>query len=186
MNTKGKITTAAALAALTVPAAAFGHDGDGDGDGKSRGAERSKSAQEQRSSRGDDRRVRGEDHRGKHKGWSHGRRAFVIAGVDGSGVPTADGPLAGPITLDPVRANRGAKKFLELTKTELRGEDTVTFGTAGDEVDVRYVGLEPGPVQPTDIVLVKGKLRRQEGSETKTLDIKKIVVLRKSAENDDD
>jgi hypothetical protein len=185
MNTKAKITTAAALAALTVPAAAFGHGG-GDGDGKNRGEERSKAAQEQRSSRGDDRRRGGSEHRGKHKGWHHGRRGFVVAGVDGANVPTADGPLAGPITLDPVRANRGAKKFLELTKTELRGEDTVTFGTAGDQVDVRYIGLAPGPVQPTDIVLVKGKLRRQEGSATKTLDIKKIVVLRKSAENDDD
>jgi hypothetical protein len=189
MQTKTKITTVAALAALTVPAAAFGHGG-GDGERGKSAEHASKTGQEQRSesrARGEARRRDGDDHRGKHKRWRHGKRAFVIGGVDATGVTVTDGKLAGPITLDPVLATRGAKKFLELTKTELRGEDTVTFGTAGDEVRIRYVGLEStDAIQPTDRVFVKGKLRRQEGSDTKTLDIKKIVVLRKGAERDDD
>jgi hypothetical protein len=185
MTTKTKITTAAALAALAAPAAALGHGGDGDRKGK--GSERAKAGQEQREERSAKRRDGDRRHRGHH----HGRRAFIVHGADATGVAVTDGKLAGPITLDPTAASKGAKRFLDLTKAELRGEDTVTFGTAGDETRIRYVGLEKtDAIQPTDRVLVKGKLRRvrdeEKAAATKTLDIQKIVVVRKSAERDDD
>jgi hypothetical protein len=186
MTTKTKITTAAALAALAAPAAALGHGGDDQRKGK--GEARAKAGQEQRS----DSKRRGDDdgRRGQHRGWHHGRRAFVVVGEDAK-VAVADGKLTAPITLDPTAASKGAKRFLELTKAKLRSEETVEFGTAGDETKIRYVGLQStDALQPTDRVLVKGKLRRERDEEkataTKTLDIKKIVVIRKSAERDDD
>jgi hypothetical protein len=169
MSTKTKTIAAAAIAALALPTAALAHDGDKDrGHCKDRGAERS----EQRS-------VRGDDHRGKHHGWKHRRKAFVLAGVDATGLSVADGKLAGQLTVDPIHANKGARRLLDLGKDEIRGEDTVSFGTAGDEVRVKYRGLPEGEApQPTDVVMVFGKIDRSSGE----LDIKKIWVKRRDAE----
>jgi hypothetical protein len=171
MSTKTKTTAAAAIAALTLPGAALAHDGE---KGRDHGQ---KHAAEHRS---DDRGDRGE--RGKHgkrHRWHHGRRAFVLAGVDATGLSVTDGKLAGPLTLDPLRANKKARRLLDLTKAEIRGEDTVTFGEAGDEVRVKYIGLPEGEApQPTDVVMVFGKVRKGE------LNIKKIWVKRKSAETE--
>jgi hypothetical protein len=165
MSTKTKTTAAAAVAALAFPAAALAHDGHKHGKGHD------KQRSEKRHDRGD---------HGKRHGWSHGKRAFVVSGVDATGVTVTDGKLAGQITLDPQHASKGARKLLELTKTELRGEDTVTFGTAGDEVRVKYRGLPEGTAPTaTDVVTVFGKISRKDG----TLDIKKIWIKRKSAED---
>jgi hypothetical protein len=167
MSTKTKTTAAAAIAALTLPAAALAHDGE-----KGRGHDK-----QQRSEQRDARSERG-DH-GKRHGWKHGRRAFVLAGVDATGLTVTDGKLAGELTIDPLHASKGARRLLELSKDEIRGEDTVSFGTAGDEVRVKYKGLPEGEApKPTDIVTVFGKIERKTGE----LDIKKIWVKRRSAE----
>jgi hypothetical protein len=162
MSTKTKTTAAAAMAALALPAAALAHDGE-----KGRGHDK-------------DRHEQRDDSRGKHKQHSRheGRRAFVLAGVDATGLTITDGRLAGELTVDPIGANRGARKLLDLTKDEIRGEDTVKFGTAGDAVRVKYKGLPEGEApKPTDVVTVFGKIDRR----SKALDIKKIWIKRPGA-----
>ena len=162
MSTKTKTTAAAAIAALALQTAALAHDGD-----KGRGHDDHKKRSEQR------------DDRGEHKDVTKGKRAFVLAGVDATGLTVTNGKLAGQLTVDPLRASKGARQLLELTKQEIRGEDTVTFGTAGDAVRVKYKGLPEGEApKPTDIVTVFGKISRADG----TLDIKKIFIKRLSAE----
>ena len=100
---------------------------------------------------------------------------FTVGGVKLSGLTVTDGKLGGPLTLDPTSANKHARTFLELSKTDLKGDKTVSLGTAADAVKVTYEGLTAtDAVQPTDRVKVIGKL---SGS---TLDIRKIVVKRKS------
>jgi hypothetical protein len=100
---------------------------------------------------------------------------FSVGGVDLSGLTVTDGKLAGPLTLDPTSANKHARTFLQLSKTDLKGEKTVSLGTAADAVRVRYEGLTAtDTIQPTDRVKVIGKV---SGS---TLDIRKIVVKRES------
>jgi hypothetical protein len=161
MTMKTKTTAMAAITALALPTVALAHDGE-----KHRGQD-GKQRSEQR-----------HDH-GKHKGAKKGKRSFVLAGVDATGLTVTDGKLAGQLTVDPLRASKGARQLLELTKAEIRGEDTVTFGTAGDAVRVKYKGLPAGEApQPTDVVTVFGKISRASGE----LDIKKIHVKRLSAE----
>lgn len=171
MSTKTKITSAAALAALALPTAALATDGPGKGRGHDRGGDGARSEQH----RGDDGR-RGH-HKGRHHGRHGGRHAFVVAGVSAAGLTVTDGRLAGPITLDPTAANRGAAKLLQLTREKLAGQDTVTFGTAGDGVRVQYKGLAAtDALKPTDAVKVYGKVDRATGA----LDIKQIKVKRKA------
>jgi hypothetical protein len=154
MNMKTKIIAAAALAAIAVPTVAIADGSDRSGEAHKRNAER-KAA------------------KSTNKG-----KAFVVKGVDGSNLTVTDGKLAGPLTLDPTSANKHARTFLELTKTELRGEDTVSFGEANDEVKINYVGLQPtDALQPTDTIKVIGKVTR--ASEPK-LNIRKITVKRES------
>jgi hypothetical protein len=167
MSTKTKTTTVAALAALVLPTAALAHDGEQKGQ---RSGERDR--QEQRSERGD----RGHDRKG-HKRF--GGRGFLVAGVDAANLSVSpEGKLAGPLTVDPVAASRSARKLLELTREELRGEGTVTFGVAGDDVKLRYRGLTAtDALTATDVVSVVGKINRKTGA----LDIKKIQITRRAA-----
>lgn len=173
MKTK-KMIAAATMAALAVPTTALatgpGHDDDHGKRGK---------GHEQRS---DDRGDRGERGDRGHRGDSwvkRGRKAFVLTGVDASGLTVTDGKLTGAITLDPTAANRGARALLDLTKQEIAGEDTVSFGTAGDAVRVRYRGLTAtDALQPTDRVSVLGKIR--DG----VLDLKAIKVSRAPADDE--
>ena len=149
MSIKTKTLTAAALTALAVPGAALA-----DGSAKSHGkSSEAKSHQ-------------------KPKG-----KAFTVKGVDfGGATLNSDSELTGPITLDPTSANKHARKALELTKTELRGEDTVTFGEADDKVIVKYVGLQStDALLPTDKVKVIGKVTRSG-----KLDLRKITVTRET------
>ncbi len=181
MKTK-KTIVAATVAALAVPGTALAtgpghdhHDGDRGGSAESRG---------DRGDRGDRGKHRGHRHdhdRGDKgdRGWrgerwfKHGRKAFVVSGTDVSGLSVADGALAGPITLDPQIVSRGAAKLLNLTKEQVRGEDTITFGAAGDAVEVKYKGLTAADaLQPTDRVTVFGKVR--DG----VLDVKHVKVWR--------
>jgi hypothetical protein len=155
MSMKNKTIAAAALAALTLPGAALA-------DGSDRAAEAHKKNSERKAQKK-----------------SHGpkAKAFVVKGVDASGLTVTDGALAGSLTLDPTSANKHARRALELTKTELAGEDTVSFGEAGDKVLVNYVGLtSTDTLAPTDVVKVIGKVNR-EGE----LNIRKITVTRESA-----
>lgn len=152
---KTKTMTAVTLAALTVPGAALA-------DGSDRAAEAHKKNSE----------------RHAQKSHNHGpkAKAFVVKGVDAENLTVTDGALAGPLTLDPTAANKHARRALELTKTELRGEDTVTFGTAGDKLVIKYVGLQStDALQPTDVVKVIGKVNRAG-----ELNIRKITVKRDS------
>jgi hypothetical protein len=155
MSMKTKTLTAVTLAALTVPGAALA-------DGSDRAAEAHKKNSE----------------RHAQKSHNHGpkAKAFVVKGVDAENLAVTDGALAGPLTLDPTSANKHARRALELTKTELRGEDTVTFGTAGDKLVIKYVGLQStDALQATDVVKVIGKVNR-DGE----LNIRKITVKRDS------
>ena len=154
MSTKTKTTAVAALAALTLPAGALAHGGD-------RADQAHKTNTERKSHK-------------THKAHKAHGKAFVVKGVDAANLTVTDGALAGPLTLDPTSANRHARRALELTKAELRGEDTVTFGTAGDKLVIRYVGLQStDALAPTDVVKVIGKVNRAG-----VLDIRKITVKR--------
>jgi len=176
MSIKTKTTAAAALAALAVPAAALAHDKPDEDRG-----DRGRANAEERQQRNDDRR----DRRG-HRG--HGR-GFELKGIGVTGaLPVADGALTGAITLDPTQANKGARRFLDLTRDELRGTDTVAVGEAGDEVVVRFRGLEEGDaLLATDKVKIDGRLKRTATtgsrvvSGTKTLDVRRITVVRRAA-----
>lgn len=156
MSTKTKTTAVAALAALTLPAGALANGGDRSDEAHKTNAERK--AQKAKKA---------------HKG-----KAFVVKGVDAANLTVTDGALAGALTLDPTSANKHARTKLDLTKTELRGEDTVSFGTAGDKVLVKYVGLQStDALAPTDVVKVIGKVNRAG-----ELNIRKITVTRETAE----
>ena len=152
---KNKTIAAAALAALTLPGAALA-------DGSDRAAEAHKTNSERKA----------------QKSHGHKGKAFVVKGVDAANLTVTDGALAGALTLDPTSANKHARKALELTKAELRSEQTVNFGEAGDKVLVKYVGLQSGDaLAPTDVVKVIGKVNRAG-----ELNIRKITVTRESAE----
>ena len=155
MSIKTKTIAAAALAALALPTGAL-----------AAGSERAAEAHKKNSER--------KAQKAKPKS-----KAFVVQGVDLANLAVdADQKLTGPLTLDPTSANKHARTKLELTKTELRGEDTVTFGETGDAVLLRYVGLQAtDPVQPTDKVKVIGKVTR-EGA----INIRKITVIRETEE----
>ena len=104
-------------------------------------------------------------------------KAFTLKGVGLASVPVADGALTGPLTLDPTSANKHARALLTLTKADLRGTATETFGETGDKVVVRYVGLtSTDALQATDVVKVLGKVRNG------TLDIRSITVKREAPE----
>jgi hypothetical protein len=93
-------------------------------------------------------------------------------------LPVADGALTGPLTLDPTSANKHARTLLTLSKEELAGTATETFGVTGDAVVVKYVGLAAtDALTATDVVKVLGKVKRDG-----TLDIRKITVTRETAE----
>ena len=160
---KTKTTAAAAVAALALPSAALAHDGEKrHGNDDQRAEQKQKQKQKQ-------------EHADKSKSKRIKGKAFVVKGVDAAGLTITEGALAGQLTLDPTSANRHARRVLELTKTELRGEDTVTFGEAGDEVLVKYEGLTAtDTLQPTDVVKVHGKVSRTDGK----LDIRKITITR--------
>ena len=106
-------------------------------------------------------------------------RSFTLKGVDVTGLTVTDGKLSGPVTLDPTSANRRARTLLDLTKAEIKGEDTVTLGTAADAVKISYNGLTAtDALQPTDTLKVIGRVK--DG----TLDIRKLVVTREAAETE--
>ena len=156
MSIKTKTIAAATLAALALPGAALA-------DGSGRSADAHKKNTERKAQKAEK----------AHKG-----KAFVVKGVDAANLTVTDGALAGALTLDPTSANKHARRALELTKTELRGEDTVSFGTAGDKLLITYVGLQStDALAPTDVVKVIGKVKRSG-----ELDIRKITVTRETAE----
>jgi len=109
---------------------------------------------------------------GKAKG-----KAFTLKGTTSeTALPVADGALTGPLTLDPASANKHARKALTLSREDIRGTGTETFGVAGDEVVVQYEGLEAtDALTSTDVVKVHGKVKRDG-----TLDIRKISVTREA------
>src|SRR4051812_3579728 len=109
MSTKTKTTTAAAIAALALPSAALAHDGHGAG--KSRSDDGTTTQQQ----RGAEHANGTKDH-GWHKGWTKGKRSFVLFGTKASGLSVTDGKLGGPITLDPRSGNKAARIFLKLTR----------------------------------------------------------------------
>src|SRR5688572_18198027 len=64
--------------------------------------------------------------------------------LDGTGLatlPVTHNKLTGAQTLHPTSANQHARRLLDLTKTEIAGTDTVSFGETDDAAKVRYVGL---------------------------------------------
>ena len=68
-------------------------------------------------------------------------KSFTLKGVGLAELPVTDGALTGALTLDPTNANKHARTPLTLTKADLRGTATETFGETGDAVEVRYKGL---------------------------------------------
>ena len=105
-------------------------------------------------------------------------KAFTVKGTTtATALPVTDGALTGPLTLDPTSANKHARTLLTLSKEELAGTATETFGVTGDAVVVKYVGLAAtDALTATDVVKVHGKVKRDG-----TLDIRKITVTRKTA-----
>jgi ABC-type Zn2+ transport system substrate-binding protein/surface adhesin len=184
MSVKTKTMTIAALAALTVPAAAAADKPSQGETGKSRGAEHSHGAKH---SHGAEHNHGAEhSHRAEHshKDGAKAKKAkgkgFVVKGVDFGGATLTDGALAGALTLDPTSANRHARRLLELKRTAIAGEDTVTFGKAGDKVRVRYVGLQStDALLATDVVKVVGKVKGGE------LDLRTITIKRARTESPD-
>ena len=147
MTTK-KILATAALSALAVPASALA---------------------DKPANPGSQGKAKSEQAKAKTKGVG-----FTVGGVDLSGLTVTDGKLTGALKLDPTSANAHARRFLELSKADVAGEKTVSLGTAGDAVILKYNGVSAGDtLLPTDRVKVIGKL-----SGGKTLDIRKITVTR--------
>ena len=100
-------------------------------------------------------------------------KAFTLKGTGLTALPVTDGALTGALTLDPTSANKHARTLLTLTKADLRGTGTETFGVTGDKVVVRYSGLTAtDALQATDVVKVLGKVTGG------TLDIRSITVTR--------
>jgi hypothetical protein len=172
MSIKTKTTTVAALAALTLPSAALAHGGEKNGRGHDNdhaGTSDSRGDQGARGDCGD---------KGGHHGWHQGRRAFFLTGTDVAGLTVTDGKLAGPITLDPTFASAKAFKTLGLTRDKVKSEETIQVGAAGDDVEVKYKGLQAtDAIAPTDYIAIFAKTDRETGA----LDIKKIKVWRKAA-----
>ena len=111
---------------------------------------------------------------------------FSVKGTGLTALPVADGALTGALTLDPTSANRHARSLLTLTKADLRGTGTETFGVAGDKVVVEYVGLTAADaLQATDVVKVGGKVTRTgkgKAATLGTLDIRRITITREAPE----
>jgi hypothetical protein len=104
-------------------------------------------------------------------------KAFTLKGVGLASLPVTDGALTGALTLDPTSANKHARTLLTLSKADLRGTATETFGETGDAVVVRYVGLTAtDALQATDRVKVLGKVVAGK------LDIRRITVKRETPE----
>ncbi len=154
MKTKTLALTAVAALALPAAAAQAGKPDEPGRDGREKAAQK-KAAQ-------------------KPKG-----KAFTLSGTtSATALPVADGALTGALTLDPTSANKHARKLLTLTKEEIRGTGTETFGVAGDAVVVKYNGLEStDALTSTDRIKVIGKVLRNG-----TLDIRRITVTREEAE----
>jgi len=158
MNTKLIATSAAAALAFPAAAAAADKPADPGAQGKAKAADQQAKQKKQKQQKA---------------------RAFTLKGVDVANLTVTDGKLAGPVTLDPTSANRFARTFLDLTKAELKGEDTVTLGTAADAVRITYVGLTAtDALQATDTLKVIGRVK--DG----VLDIRKLVVARETAETE--
>jgi hypothetical protein len=105
-------------------------------------------------------------------------KGFALKGVGLATLPVADGALTGELTLDPTSANKHARTLLELSKDDLGGTATETFGTTGDEVVVKYVGLTAtDALSATDRVKVLGKVAGGE------LDIRSIKITRTTDES---
>lgn len=174
MSTKSKTLTVAALAAMAVPAAAAAHGRPGDAGKTGRDNATQQHARHQSAS-------------SATKTKTPKGVAFVVKGISAAGLTVTDGKLGGPLTLDPTSANKHARDFLALTKAKLATTDTVAFGTAGDAVVVKYVGLKPtDALQATDVVKVIGKVTRVRKGDTttpRTLDIRKITVTRAGADD---
>lgn len=105
-------------------------------------------------------------------------KAFTLKGTTAAtALPVSDGALTGVLTLDPRSANKHARRLLTLTKADIRGTATETFGVTGDAVRVNYVGLQAtDALTATDVIKVIGKVKRDG-----TLDIRKITVTRETA-----
>lgn len=180
------VAVAAAVAALSVPAAAFATDDERPAnpgqDGRDRAAQHRGDAGAERGQ------ARAEEAKGK-KGKKG--RGFVVRGTELAGLTVTDDKVAGPFTLDLVMANKHARKLLEVEKSEIRGDDTTTIpAVADDTVRLRLKGVTDGDdegtdvsladVLPTDRVKVIGKVAR-DGE----LNIRKIMVKRDSETEDE-
>ncbi|HEX8120634.1 MAG TPA: hypothetical protein VF549_05130 [Solirubrobacteraceae bacterium] len=114
----------------------------------------------------------------QHAKKPHGK-AFTLKGTGLATLPVADGALTGPLTLDPTSANKHARTLLDLSKTDLKGTATETFGETGDKVVVKYAGLTAtDALQATDVVKVLGKVVAGK------LDIRSITITREAPEQE--
>lgn len=106
-------------------------------------------------------------------------KQFTLKGTGLASLSVTDGTLSGALTLDPTSANKHARTLLTLTKADLRGTGTETFGVSGDKVDVRYDGLTAtDALQATDVVKVVGKITGGQ------LDIRRITITREAPEQE--
>ena len=106
-------------------------------------------------------------------------KAFTLKGVGLASLPVTDGALTGALTVDPTSANKHARTLLDLSKADLKGTATETFGETGDKVVVKYVGLTAtDALQASDTVKVVGKVVAGK------LDIRSITITREAPEQE--
>ena len=101
-------------------------------------------------------------------------------GLDASALTIADGKADGTLTLDVLKANRHARRFLEITTLPSSDEQ---LKLTADKVKLRLVRVtDLASVQPTDRVRIQGRVikprKRCATTTTPTLDIRRITVVR--------
>ena len=186
-----KTAVAAALTALAVPSAAVADHREP----TDRGHGNDRSEQD----RGDSQRQN--QNRSRHQNRNRRGKQSVGFSLSGTGLSGLSGStLALPLTLDVTSANRHARRLLELTRADIQGSGTETFGASSDTFLLRFAGITDGnndgtvdlaDVLATDRVKVIGKVTRtrtrdEDGDRTTSyggLNIRKIVISRASAED---
>src|SRR4051812_30416993 len=106
-------------------------------------------------------------------------------GLDASKLTLTDGKAGGTLTFDVLRANRHARRFLQITKLPANDE---TLTLSDDALKLRLVGLKAlSDVQPTDRVQIVGRVtkpRRSCATATtqQSLDVRKITIIHRTPE----
>jgi hypothetical protein len=104
-------------------------------------------------------------------------------GLDASALTIADGKADGTLALDVLKANRHARRFLEITTLPSSDEQ---LKLTADAVKLRLVRVaDLASVQPTDRVRIQGKVikpRKRCATTAPNLDVRRITIVRPKPE----